>query len=49
MSKLTRRIFLIGGTTVGAGLALGVGYLASIDTDGLTPGAGHDGAAKLNA
>ena len=49
MSKLTRRLFLFTGATVGAGLALGVGYLASIDTEGLTPGEGHNGAAKLNA
>ena len=49
MSKLTRRIFLFTGAAVGAGLALGAGYLSSIDTDGLAPGEGHDGAAKLNA
>ena len=49
MSKLTRRIFLFTGAAVGAGLALGVGYLSTVDTEGLTPGEGHNGAAKLNA
>ncbi|MBI1211033.1 MAG: molybdopterin-dependent oxidoreductase [Alphaproteobacteria bacterium] len=49
MSKITRRIFLFTGAAVGAGLALGVGYLSTVDTDGLSPGEGHDGAAKLNA
>ncbi len=49
MSKLTRRVFLVAGVTVGAGLALGAGYLASIDTDGLAGGDGHNGASKLNA
>ncbi len=49
MSKLTRRVFLATGVTVGAGLALGAGYLATIDTDGLAGGDGHNGAAKLNA
>lgn len=49
MSKLTRRIFIATGVVVGAGLAVGGGYLASIDTDGLSPGEGHNGAVKLNA
>ncbi len=49
MSKLTRRIFLATGAVVGAGLAVGVGYLSSIDTEGLSPGEGHNGATKLNA
>ena len=49
MSKLTRRVFLFTGTAVGAGLALGTGYLSTIDTDGLAGGDGHNGAAKLNA
>ena len=49
MSKLTRRVFLFTGTAVGAGLALGAGYLSTIDTDGLAGGDGHNGAAKLNA
>ena len=49
MSSLTRRIFLTTGVVLGAGLAVGAGYLSTIDTDGLSPGEGHNGAAKLNA
>jgi isoquinoline 1-oxidoreductase beta subunit len=47
--SITRRIFLATGALVGTGLAVGVGYLSTIDTEGLSPGEGHDGAHKLNA
>lgn len=47
--SITRRILLATGAVVGTGLAVGVGYLATVDTDGLSPGPGHDGATKLNA
>jgi isoquinoline 1-oxidoreductase subunit beta len=47
--SITRRILLATGALVGTGLAVGVGYLSTIDTEGLAPGAGHDGATKLNA
>jgi isoquinoline 1-oxidoreductase subunit beta len=47
--SITRRIFLATGALVGTGLAVGVGYLSTIDTEGMKPGEGHNGAAKLNA
>jgi isoquinoline 1-oxidoreductase beta subunit len=47
--SITRRVLLATGAVVGAGLAVGVGYLTTIDTEGLSPGEGHNGATKLNA
>lgn len=47
--SVTRRILLATGAVVGAGLAVGVGYLSTIDTEGLSPGEGHEGATKLNS
>lgn len=53
MAKLTRRSFLIGGAVTGGVLAgatlLGVGYLSTLDVDGLTPTLGDDGEIHLNA
>ncbi len=50
---LSRRGFLITGGvllgTVTAGAALGVGYLSTLDLDGMTPGVGPDGRLDLNA
>src|SRR5579871_1983762 len=47
--SITRRILLATGAVVGAGLAVGVGYISMIDTEGLSGGEGHNGATKLNA
>ncbi|MGR8948032.1 MAG: xanthine dehydrogenase family protein molybdopterin-binding subunit, partial [Gammaproteobacteria bacterium] len=49
MSKLTRRAFLVSGGVVAGGLAIGTGYLASIDTDGLTASIDQHGTVKLNS
>jgi isoquinoline 1-oxidoreductase subunit beta len=54
MAKLlSRRGFLISGGvllgTVATGAALGVGYLSTLDLDGMTPGIGPDGRLDLNA
>jgi len=49
MVKFSRRGFMIGGAAVGGTLALGVGFLASVDTDGLKSSIGSDGVVNLNA
>lgn len=49
MVKFSRRGFIIGGVAVGGTLALGVGFLATVDTDGLDPYVGSDGSVHLNA
>ena len=49
MKKLTRRVFLISGATAAGGFALGAGYLASLDTRGLSSNIEADGTVKLNA
>lgn len=54
MSKLlTRRNFLIGGATLGVAtvgvLTVGVGYLATLDIEGLEPELDNNGTAHLNA
>lgn len=56
MSKkrsLTRRVFMIGGASIGgvaiAGMGIGTGYLASVDVTGLAPGQSEDGSVDLTA
>jgi len=49
MAKVSRRGFMIGGAAVGGTLALGVGFLASVDTDGLDAALKEDGSVNLNA
>jgi len=49
MVKFSRRGFMIGGAAVGGTLALGVGFLASVDTDGLGSVVRSDGVVDLNA
>ncbi len=49
MGKWTRRAFLIGGGTAAAGLVVGVGYLATVDTRGLAGEIAPDGTIALNA
>ena len=49
MGKLTRRAFLISGATIGTGLVVGVGYLSTVDTDGLSGVERPDGRVALNA
>ncbi|MCC2112767.1 MAG: xanthine dehydrogenase family protein molybdopterin-binding subunit [Hyphomicrobiales bacterium] len=51
--SLTRRIFLIGSAAIGgtvlAGLGLGIGYLSTVDVDGLDAGIRDDGTVDLSA
>lgn len=56
MSKkrsLTRRVFMIGGASIGgvaiAGMGIGTGYLASVDVDGLGAGKAEAGSVDLTA
>ena len=49
MKKVSRRIFLIAGGTAMGGLALGTGYLASLDTAGLSTDIDENGNVQLNA
>ncbi|NVJ96874.1 MAG: xanthine dehydrogenase family protein molybdopterin-binding subunit [Alphaproteobacteria bacterium] len=53
MVKFTRRGFMIGGAAVGgtlaAGMAIGVGFLSTVDTDGLDGALREDGTIGLNA
>jgi isoquinoline 1-oxidoreductase beta subunit len=53
MSKLTRRAFLITGATAGTallgGTVVGLGYLSSVDLEGLGGSIDADGVVKLNA
>ena len=49
MVKFSRRGFMIGGAVIGGTFALGVGFLATVDTDGLDPSFGEDGSVNLNA
>lgn len=49
MKKITRRVFLLAGATAAGGLAIGTGYLASLDTNGLSGRVDTDGTVKLNA
>ncbi|TNE63696.1 MAG: xanthine dehydrogenase family protein molybdopterin-binding subunit [Alphaproteobacteria bacterium] len=53
MVKLTRRGFLVGGAALGgtlaAGMAIGVGFLSTVDTNGLDGTVLADGTLQLNA
>lgn len=53
MVKLSRRGFMIGGAVVGgtlaAGMAIGVGFLSGVDTDGLEGMKREDGTLAMNA
>lgn len=53
MAKLSRRGFMIGGAAVGGTLvgamAIGVGFLSTVDTEGLDPSVNEDGSIGLNA
>jgi len=49
MGKVSRRGFMIGGAAVGGTMALGVGFLSTVDTDGLDPSVGEGGSVNLNA
>jgi len=53
MVKFTRRGFMIGGAVVGGvmatGMVVGVGYLSTVDVDGMAPSTGPDGQIDLNA
>ncbi len=49
MGKFTRRAFMVGGAAVGGTLALGVGFLSTIDTSGYDAGFDENGALALNA
>lgn len=53
MVKVSRRGFMIGGAAVGgtlaAGMVIGVGFLSTVDTDGLEGAQRQDGTYGLNA
>ncbi|MCK0070906.1 xanthine dehydrogenase family protein molybdopterin-binding subunit [Kordiimonas laminariae] len=49
MGKFTRRAFMVGGAAVGGTLALGVGFLSTIDTSGYDAVIADDGSFALNA
>ncbi|MEM7465918.1 MAG: molybdopterin cofactor-binding domain-containing protein [Pseudomonadota bacterium] len=46
---LNRRAFLLAGSVAGGGVALGLGYLSTVDTRGMDPILSGDGKVALNA
>ena len=48
-TSVTRRAFLLGGSAIGVGTVLGVGFLSTVNTDGLEAAIRDDGTVRLTA